>query len=103
MGASLPHPWRGLGNEQSHFGLVIVQRVEVGEFAKRRIRLQLLLLLAAFIGFGLAPGCGGGSSTGPPPPISHTYAITVSATSGSLQEATTLTLTGESPSAIQYP
>ncbi|HMD76519.1 MAG TPA: kelch repeat-containing protein [Terracidiphilus sp.] len=57
---------------------------------KKRRRLQMLLLLAVCgVGLSLLIGCGGGSSTSQ----STTYTVTVNATSGSLQQSTTFSLT----------
>jgi len=51
----------------------------------------VLFVVLTFAGFAPASGCGGGSSSTPPPPVQAT--ITVSATSGTLQQTGTIALT----------
>jgi len=65
---------------------------------RRRRGLQLLLLVAAFVALGLFSACGGAGGTGGgggggggTQPVNA--AVTVTATSGSLQQTTTISLT----------
>jgi len=63
---------------------------------KRRRWHHCLLLVVAYAGLGLLFGCGGGSSGGgssSTPPAPTTSTITVTATSGTLQETASITLT----------
>ncbi|HEY3706167.1 MAG TPA: FG-GAP-like repeat-containing protein [Terracidiphilus sp.] len=56
--------------------------------------LTMVLLIAAGLTAGLGlSACGGSSGSSTPPPSSKTYALTVTATSGSLSQSTKLTLT----------
>ena len=60
----------------------------------KRRRVWLALLLAVSAGAGMLMACGGGSSTQPPTPNAPvTSTVTVNATSGSIQQSTTVTLT----------
>jgi N-acetylneuraminic acid mutarotase len=63
---------------------------------RKRRRLRILLLLTAMAaGLSLLDACGGGgsSSSGPPPVQPVTSTVTVTATSGALQQTTTFSLT----------
>ncbi len=61
---------------------------------RKRNRLQLFLLLAVlFTGLGLISSCGGTSSTSTPAPV--TSNITITATSGSMQASSTMSITLE--------
>jgi hypothetical protein len=58
---------------------------------KRRRLWMVLLLAMAFAGAGMLTACGGGSPAAPNVPVTST--VTVNATSGSIQQAATVTLT----------
>ena len=58
---------------------------------RRSLIWAVLFVVLTFAGFAPASGCGGGSSSTPPPPVQAT--ITVSATSGTLQQTDTVALT----------
>jgi N-acetylneuraminic acid mutarotase len=61
---------------------------------KRRRVWLVLLLAASFAGAGILMACGGGSSTQPTTPNAPvTSTVTVNATSGSIQQSATVTLT----------
>jgi uncharacterized repeat protein (TIGR01451 family) len=62
----------------------------LGDFKKRH-RLSVVLGGVVLVLFAVLAGCAAGSSTSPPTP--QNYTVTVTATSGSLQHSTTVTLT----------
>ena len=70
---------------------------QAGRARTLRLAMSLCLILMPIVASTVLVGCGGGSSSTPPPPVqtgtpAGTYAITVTATSGSTTSTAALTL-----------
>ena len=73
-------------------GIPLTLAVSLLWFKRRRKLWSMLLLAVAFIGMGMVTACGSGNrSSSSPAPVTST--VTLNATSGSLQQSTTISLT----------
>ena len=72
------------------FGLLAIRRTAP---AARKARLVFLALVLIVASLGLLPGCGGGGGGGTPPPQTRNFTITVTGTSGTISQQTSVSLT----------
>lgn len=93
LAASLTAPWFEQGTRLYAAGLPLglLGCVLASGFDKKRRRMWALCLLLLVTTI-LPAACGGGSSA-PPPPVAQSYTVTVTATSGTLQHSTIITVT----------
>lgn len=84
------------GGRAAYAGVLPFSALLLGAFGlaspilRKRRRVLLLLAGSVIVLSAAFVGCGGGGT--PPPPMPKTYMVTVSATSGTLQHSTTVTL-----------
>jgi Bacterial Ig-like domain (group 3)/FG-GAP-like repeat len=92
-GDLLPRNGMGRGLTSAALGMLLLPFAGVGRIRKqsRKAACLLLILLGTLSGATLLTGCGGGSSSSPSVQ-SQTYNIILTATSGTVQHSTTVTL-----------
>jgi uncharacterized repeat protein (TIGR01451 family) len=93
LSASLTAPWieQEARLSAAWLPLGLLGCVLVTGFDKKRRRLWALCLLM-LVSTILPTACGGGNSV-PPPPVAQSYTVTVTATSGTIQHSTTVSVT----------